>query len=358
MTNGIDNASDNVVRDSSSSPLETLDSLFATSSPEPVISDAPEAEEVTLPEESNDQSYQPQDENGVEALKAEIAKLKIKANGQEHEFELSADNEELREALEYGVAGKKSFSQANKLVADAKKRITELESKYANYNDVSSKAKTIDDISSLIENGHTEEAVRALLGEKYEDFKRNEIISTIDYENATPHERAEMDKERSDRDRVRTAEKTQQEISALKQQLADREDDIVVDRYAGLAENLLSKYSMSNFTDDAVRAEKLNAFVYKSVMNDMADFDVDQWTPRLMEKMFREQTSLIRGNIQKMTDDRVAQTIEAKKTEATGQAQMVASRNYTGNDSSKNDFVKDMGKASALDKLKMLANLR
>jgi hypothetical protein len=358
---GIDNAADHAVRETSSN-VNTLDSLFSQPSNDVVENnDAPDESNVPgiEPEQEIESHVDEEVKAQEDAVQEAINKLKIKANGQEHEFELSPDNAELIEALEYGVAGKKNFSKANKLVSDAKKRISELESKYANYEDVSSKAKTIDEITSLVEKGYADEAVKALLGERYDDFKRNEIISTIDYENASPSERAEMDRDRAEREKSRIQEKTQQEIQALKQQLEEQSEAVETDRWQGLGENLLAKYSMTNYTDDPVRAEKLNNKIWDMVWNDMAKVDTAQWTPRKLEQTFRENTSLFRGNLKKMADDRVAKVIEAKKEEATEQAQMVARRNYEGNDSSKNSFVKEIGKStSALDRLKMLSNLR
>lgn len=355
MTVGIDNANDSTVRETSQgSTLETLDSLFNNDAPEV------ESEKGIEPQiDTNVSESEAEPKSEEAAVQEALNKLRIKANGKEHEFILDPENAELIEALEYGVAGKKSFSKANKLVADAKNRISELEKKYANYNDVSTKAKTIDEITSLIEKGYTDEAVKALLGDKYEDFKRDEIISTIDYENASPLERAEMDRERAEREKLRIEDQIRSENQKLREQIEARDEQIETDRWHGLGENLLAKYNMSAYIDDPVRAEKLNNLVWKNVWNDMNELDIDQWTPRKLEMAFRETSSVLRGNLEKMTKDRVAATVEAKKNEATEQAQMAAKRNYAGNDSSKNNFVDEMKNSrSALDRLKMLANLR
>lgn len=327
----MDNASDHAARETGGGKAsDILDSLMM---PPSIMNNVEEdsEEELNVGAEGNEPSQIDETIDGNDNVlengqSSAFKKAVVKADGEEREFVLDPNNEDLITTLQYGVAGKRAFTKAQKLVGEYKKKLADYEKKYT--SDVLDKAKSLDGIAALVEKGYTKQAVEALLGERYNDFVKNEVVGTVEYENASPDERAQMDRERARRDREWLEFQKNSKISELEQRLNDREEAIEQEKWHGLGTNLLQKYSMSNYVDDPVRAEKLNNIMWKHVWNDMAEVD-GEWTPRKLELAFREISSVMRGNLNKTVKDRVTKTIANKKQQAKEQAQMSSERNYS-----------------------------
>lgn len=357
----IDDAGANVARDNIGKATDIFDSLangsFNFEEEEAPAIDAlesPDAEGIEPSEKIEESIEGAAEAEASEDLSSDeesaLKKLMVKADGEEREFVLDPNNEELIEALQFGVAGKRAFTKSQKREAEYKKKLADYEKKYT--PEVLDKAKSLEGIAALVEKGYTRQAVEALLGDKYEEFARNEIIGTVEYENATPEERAQMDRERARRERDYLEYQKNSKIEELERRLTEREEAVETERWHNLGEQLLHKYSMSDYVDDPVRAEKLNKYMWKTVWSEMAEAD-GEWSPRQLEMSFREVSSLLRGNLNKTVKDRVNKTIEAKKSQAKEQAQMISERNYSKDDA-KDMRDKIMNEKSPMERLKML----
>lgn len=331
------------------SAADLLSSLSEGSFQEPAATEQPDTATVnTGTEEDAGNSG-----DDIDGIVNEIApepppsftKLKVKADKGEHEFELSPDNEELKKTLSLGVMARRLQAERDQL----KKQID----KFKDYDSVQKEASTLKEINELASKGYTTQAVKALLGDKYDEFRRAEILGAIEYESASPEDRFNIDRQRIAKEKELSEWQKNKRIEELEKRMQEREEAIEFDRWNTIGTQLMQKYSMENFVADKDQATKLNNLMYKAAWNEMAELpDHVEWTPSVFEKKLREQAMLLRGGMQKTAEAKVQQITEDKKKTAKEQAQGVVRRNQSTNTDGLADKLK--GATSSLDKLNIL----
>lgn len=307
-------------------------------------------EESLFDDEGEDEA-----ERSEDSIPSGIAEVEIKAAKGLHKFKLDPNDEELIKTLQLGVGARPAFSKAAKL----EKEINELKSKSSEYESAREKAQMIDDFQELANKGFYEQAIKAMLGEEaYDQFRRGSIISHIDYENASPEERFEMDKQRMEQDRRWSEMQKEKELDRKTRELEELRSQALEDKWMGIGTKLLSKYSMDAYVDDPVLAEEYNEELWASAWNTMEALypDNKDWTPTELEKIFRKKARLFRGGLEKQVEGRLNKATEAKKAKAKEQAQMAARQNYTSNTDDVRSKIKQS--ASALERLNFLSGLK
>jgi hypothetical protein len=291
---------------------------------------------------------------GSSGTKAEQAakalELEIKAAKGMHKFKLDPNDPDLIDTLQKGVGAKQAFTKA----AQLEKKLKEYEAKLADVEPARGKATVMDEITSLIEKGYTSQAVKALLGDKYDDFRRKEIVSHVDYESASPDERYQLDLQRKEQEKSWMEHQKTQEADKLRQELNALKEQAVEEKWHGVATRLFSKYSLDGFIKDPVRAQEANEMLWEGVFNFMEKHypDMDNWSPSLLDKVFRKKAAVLRGGMEQQVEDRLVQATEQKKTAAKEQAQLIARKNYSSDD----DIMgKVKNSKSALDRLNILS---
>ena len=288
------------------------------------------------------------------ASRTEFSKIEIKGDKQLREFTLDPDNKELLETLKYGVGARRAFNEA----AVYKKKLADLESKYEGFDDVRQKANIIDDVKRLVEQGHTTQAIKAILGDEgFDSFRKQEIISTIDYENAPPEERYEMDLARKDREKQWEMDKSEKRIQELETRANKQQDQVEFDRIHGLGETYLAKYDLSDYISDADTAQQMNDAMWNLAWDDIKVLKEQgvEIAASHVEKAFRRRAHLLRGSLKKSVDERLNKATDAKRETAKTQAQMIARTNYTSAQDSNTSMVDKLKSATSnLDRLKIL----
>jgi hypothetical protein len=276
---------------------------------------------------------------------AQAAKLKVKFNKEDKEFDLSPDNAELIKLVQQGMLASRIQSER-----DTYKKKAE---SYKDYEDVKKDASALREALELANKGYAEQAVKALLGDKYEDFRKDAILSTIEYESADPLTQKDMDKRRADREAQLNQMQKDKRIEELERKMNDRDEAVEVDRYHGIGTQLLQKYSMEQYVSDKELAAEMNQELWESTWNTMAKLPDDiEWTPSVIEKVMRKKAALFRGGVQKTAEAKVAQMTETKKAAAKEQAQNYVRRNQGTNT---DEFASKLkGTSSPLDKLNIL----
>jgi hypothetical protein len=281
--------------------------------------------------------------------------VEIKAAKGMHKFDLRPDNEELIRTLQQGVGARQAVAEAakyRKLYEDAQKE-------KATYAETQKKADLLTEITALSEQGYTAQAIKALLGNKYEDFRKQEILGTIDYESASPDERYEMDKARAEREKQWEIGQRDKKLAEYERRLKEREEKAEEDKWHAIGEKLASKYDMSSFISDPELAEEANADLWKNVWLTLGERhpDMQTWTPTLLEKVWQQKARVARGGMEHQVEKRLEKATEAKKEAALTQAQAVARKNYTASKGS-STIREELSQAkSGVDRLDILRKL-
>ena len=312
-----------------------------------------EEQQDFLEEDNEDASFDEEDIELPETEQpSEVPELEIKAAKGLHKFKLDPENEELIKTLQLGVGARPAFSKAAKL----EKEVKSLREQLGSTSELSEKAQLVDDFQELMEKGFYEQAAQALFGEQYEHFRKQAIISHVDYENSSPEEQYELDRQKMKQERDWLQYQKDREIDRKTSELNQLREQQQEERWMGIGSKLLQKYSMDNYIDDPVLAEEYNEELWSSVWNTMeASYpEPSEWTPTLLNQVFAKKARLFRGALQKQVTSRLNKATEAKKETAKTQAQMMARRNHT---SSKGNDLKSKLKqsASALDRLNILS---
>lgn len=275
----------------------------------------------------------------------EVAKLKVKFNKEDKEFDLSPDNAELIKLVQQGLLASRIQSERDTFKKKAES--------YKDYDDVKKDAQVLREALELANKGYAEHAVKALLGDKYEDFRKEAILSTIEYESADPLTQRDIDRKRLEREKALSEETKEKRIKELEAKMEARDEAVEVDRWHGIGTQLLQKYSMEQYVSDKELAAEMNNELWESTWNTMAKLPDDiEWTPSVIEKVMRKKAMLFRGGVQKTAEAKVQQITEDKKMKAKEQAQSVVRRNQGTN---QDEFVSKLkGTTSPLDKLNIL----
>lgn len=356
----IQHANDSVEMSEGSSAADRLDGLFNNNSSngnETVESDEVGSATTEPSAEYGDSEESAQDLStslGEEAINENAAfpKLQVKGDKKDYEFELNPDNEDLRKIIERGIGANRWAYEKTQAIKEAEALRTKLEGLEA----ARQKASLIDEVQDLMQRGYTAHAVKALLGEEgFESFKKQEIIGTIDYENATPEERFEMDRQRLDREKQWEIDKREKRLQELEKRAAEQQEQTSLDRAHGIGEKFLAKYDLSNYIDDPVIATKANTKLWSMAWDDLGSLGVhpSEFTTSQIEKAFRENAYFLRGLQERQVDSRLAKATEEKKKVAQSQAQLIARNNYAGQNNS-NLGEKLKSSSSALERLKIL----
>lgn len=324
----------------------SLDSLLAgdtslISQPEELIQE-PISESADSADDSLSESLE-----GVVSKEPEVPnyhKIKIKVGNEDKEIELNPGNKELIELVRRGHWTSKLQGEKDKLAKQLERQ--------SDYDIIKNKSKDLDKIKELAGKGYAAQAVKALLGDAaYEDFRKSEIIGTIDYESASPDKRAQMDLERVQRERALAEMQKDERIQELERRMEEKEESLETDKWTSVGLQLLQKYSMENFTADKELAAEQNDMIWEATWNAMRNYN-GEWTPSAIERIMRRKALAVRGGIQQSAEAKVQQITEDKKTKAKEQAQAAVRKQQ--NPTSTNDLADKMRGKSGLDRLNIL----
>lgn len=342
------------------SPEEALQAELQ--SPTPAEVEAPEEPAEESVEDSGRASWedQPQDADatpegaaakadGAAAPKTPAAPaiLEVKGNKGVQKFELKPDNEVLKRTLQFGLAApqwKKERDLANVRATEAEARVKPL----------AEKAKFQEEVGSLTQAGHYEQAARMALGEKgFDTLVETLVTEALEYAEANPQRRLEIERAREGRGRAYEKWQTQKQISSKDARLEELENGIETQRLESLGTVALKTHDFRRLIDDADLAHSMNEKLWKLAWTDLeslaeAGKDI---TPAAIDEAFKTNAKVLSSVVKRQTQATVAKVVETKKADAKAKAQVVATANYPKTDGP--DLKGWDGKAKSL--LRMMA---
>lgn len=321
------------------------------STPEPEVApetpEAPEADEATERAAWEDQTEAADETPVPETPKAPAAPATLEVKGAKgvQKFNLTESDPVLKRTLEFGLVApvwKKERDLANIRATEAEAKVKPL----------AEKAARVDEVGSLTQAGFHEQAARVALGEDaFDKLVTGLVAEALEYAEADPARRAEIERSRDGRTRAYDKYKTEAEMRKKDQRLEELESSIETKRLTGHGTLALKANDFRKVIKDPDVAHNLNQKLWKLAwadLEEMAEAGKDV-TEADIDRAFSVNAKVLRSVIQRQTATEVTKTIETKKADAKTKAQAVATQRYPqtqGPDLSKWD-----GKAGSLLKL-------
>ena len=271
-------------------------------------------------------------ETDVPARKGAQAIRKIKAGGQTHEVNMG-DEESVNRLLSLGLGARKLFSerdQLRKTVSGKDKVIAE----NAKYKDLWTKLEARkSDKPALYE---------AIWGESWEDAMDREVTRRQAYAEASPQERAHMDRQADQDAKATRLAQQEKEWTEREAALAERSEKADVKELRSQLLPEFHRYEFSQKVKDPARAEKLNAALWRMTISNLKSYGDDaELTAEQIRKEFKSTYDLLSGNATQTARQEVKKITEKKKVASKQQAQAASTRNYQEHDVAKLSQEKD-----------------
>ena len=326
------------------------DSKLQTESEVPETEATPEAKESQeASENEGTENDEPEGESTEEQSSDEIS---IDVFKKEHKFKLDATDAELRRTLRRGV-------KAPKLKAELDKVNEQLAA--FNTPEVQEKIAVWDELKEFAGNGDYDRVFQAILGDSYGTFLDGKINDRLEYEDADPLRRSEIDGERMKRDYEFKDREREKRIQSMEQKAAERQEAADLSKWESYAMPAVSKYGFGeDLVSDPDRRQQLNAKLWKLSWDDIEELadSASDVSPQMVAKVFKKNAQLMKYSSGKVASKEVGAITEKKKKQAAASAASVATSKYpttVGKQRNLNDVAADWkksGSKSAKDLLK------
>jgi hypothetical protein len=260
----------------------------------------------------------------VPAPSAAPTKLKVKGAKGEHEFELSADNERLKQTLAMGLGAGKWKQERD----DAAKELARLK---AEIEQVRGKASATESVQALAQRGHYEQAVRKALGdEAYQKFVASMAQEFDDYTSGDPERRAAIEGSRRERTQRFKDEEAEARVRAATERLEALESKIETDRLHTIGTRALQQHDFRGYVKDSDQAHALNQKLWRLAWSELED-QAESGQPindAMVARVFADNAKVLQTGLTRQVEERVTKVMEQKKADAKSAAQVVATERY------------------------------
>ncbi len=256
------------------------------------------------------------------AEETSLAEVSIDAFKKEHKFKLDPSDADLRRTLRNGI-------KAPKIKAELDKALTEL--KHFQSKDVQDKIQVWDELKDFASQGDYDRVFQAILGENYQQFLDKKISDKLEYEDADPIRRSEIDKERMKRDYDYKDRQREKQIKDMEAKAQESKDQATLDKWEGFAVPALQKFGFDEtLIADADRRNSLNQKLWKLSWDDIEENvdSFDQVSPGLVAKVFKRNAELMKYSTKVAAEAKVEQITTQKKEAAAKTAANIATSNY------------------------------
>jgi hypothetical protein len=202
--------------------------------------------------------------------------------------------------------------------------------------------------------------MQAILGDQYEAFLDAKVNERLEYEEADPARRAEMDLDKYKRQQSWKEKQWTKEKEAQKAQEEARQEAATLDKWESYGVPALEKFGFTESeVEDEDRRYQLNQHLWESTWSAIENHvkgDVEKITPALVQKAFRRKASLLKYGSTKPVEAQVEQALEKKKEEAASTAAQMATANYPKKSPASSGAVQDFlqGSGSIRDFMRKL----
>ena len=249
--------------------------------------------------------------------------VSIDAFKKEHKFKLDPEDADLRRTLRRGIKAPKIKAELDKIQAE----LAEFQKP-----EVAEKIQVWDELKEYAAEGEYDRVMQAILGDQYDEFLDRKVSERLEYEEADPARRAEMDLDKYKRQQSWKEKQWNKEKEAQAAQEQARQEAATLDKWESYGVPALEKFGFSDSeVVDEDRRFQLNQHLWESTWSAIENYaqgDESKITPALVQKAFKRKASLLKYGSTKPVEAQVEQALEKKKEEAASTAAGIATANY------------------------------
>lgn len=252
------------------------------------------------------------------------AKVKVRGNRGEQEFDLNPENEELKRTLSLGLGAGKWKQERDEARQEAARAKAELEA-------LRSKSGRVDTVQALAQRGHYEQAVRKAIGdEAYQKFVQTMAQEFDDYTSGDPERRSAIERSRLERAQRYKDEEAEERVKAATSRLEALESKIESDRLHSVGTKALQTHDFRGFVKDPDQAQALNQKLWRLAWSELEDSSEagQPITDAMVAKVFADNAKVLQAGLTRQVEERVTKVVEQKKADAKAAAQVIATERY------------------------------
>ena len=257
--------------------------------------------------------------------------LKVKGYKDLQKIKLNPNDDNLKQLLNKGMR----FEKAMQETAAQRK---ELQDKLERYQDYEAKAEIADRVQSaksLLEQGFSEQALTAILGEGSESFIESLVEERIKYQTASPEERLQIDLNRQKRGDQLERQKDADRIAKLEAQINSRSEQVREAEFSGYIEDAKGRYDLSQWIDDADVSESLNDMLHTAAMSDIIKLQRQREakgetniSQRDIRRAYAERAKKLVSHQERQSSLKADQKVSQQSEVAKQNAQVASTKNY------------------------------
>ena len=269
----------------------------------------------------------------------EIAKAieKLKVNGKEIEFDFS-DKERVKQELQKGLAAQQRLKLAKQIRQENERLKAQLENLSP-----SQEAESFKKARQLMEKGQHDAALRAIMGKEYDKYLNSKLEEEIQYRNASPEERSQIESKRAALARQLEDEERRAEISRLREELEAQRSSVTEQQYSSYLETARSTYDLGKWIDDGELAGELNESLQLAANSEIVreqqlrerSQEMGEYVPDVsakeIQKIYHKHARRLLSFYKKSSDTAATQKIQQQSQQAQAAAQAASQRNYSNN---------------------------
>ena len=304
-------------------PTGSVQAALNQSAPE--VPAAPAAPEAATPSTWDDKPTEESPAAPVVATPpAAPAKVSVKGNKGDKEFELSPESEDLKRTLSMGMVAPKWKQERD----DARGALAKAQAELAALRN---KAAPTERVQALTQRGHYEQAVRTAIGdEAFTKFVQGLAQEFDDYQSGDPEKRTAIERSRGERAQRYKDEESEARVAAAQSRLEALESKIETDRLQSIGTKALGAHDFRGFVKDPDQANALNQKLWRLAWSELEDLSEGgtQVTDAVVSRVFADNARVLQSGLTRQVAEKVAQVVETKKADAKAQAQVVATERY------------------------------
>ncbi len=246
--------------------------------------------------------------------------LAIEFDDKSHKFKLDAADKDLSRTLKRGLL-------APKLVRERDIKIKELNAQIKELTTVKTQADELGTLKAMIENGHTRQALKTLLGqEKFDKFLQASIYSRVKAELSEDDAvKAKIKQDEEAEDKQYADYTKEQEFSKREAALKAKEEVREAENHKSLAQAAFEKYSFKDLKLPPALERQFEKKLWDLARNDIVDFideykemnngEEPQITYSTYAKAFKKNYTFLRERESFLGAQETKKKSEAQKTE-------------------------------------------
>ena len=258
---------------------------------------------------------------------AQVAEVSVDAFKKEHKFKLDPADEELRRTLRRGLKAPKFKEELDKVRAENQKLASDMAS-------AKEASEVWSEIQGHLESGNIEKVMRAVVGDKFDSFLQEKLERQIEYMNADPLRRAEMEREDADQRTSLIQSQKDKRIKELEAREQEIQEKAQIDKYVGYATPALEKTKFQvDEVEDADLRNKLNKRLWKNAWDELEVHmkSGQPLSPKLIHQTFAQEAKILKAGIKKAVSAKVESVTAKQEKLATTTAAALATSNYPSN---------------------------